>query len=63
LSGVKWDGHRLVGKAMVVGGEPFKIVLALNGSRPENVAISADGQLGVLTIKRPHNETVEWSLP
>ena len=63
LSGVNWDGHRLVGKAMVVGGEPFKIVVALNGSRPENVAVSADGQLGVLTIKRPHNETVEWSIP
>jgi hypothetical protein len=48
---------------MVVGGEPFKIVLALNGSRPENVAVSADGQLGVLTIKCPHNATVEWSIP
>ena len=63
LADVKWDGRRLTGKATVVAGEPFRIVVALNGFRPENVAVSADGQLGVLTINRPRNETVEWSIP
>jgi hypothetical protein len=63
LADVKWDGQRLTGKAKVVGGEPFEIVIAMNGFPSKNLPLSADGQLGVLTIIRPHNETVAWSIP
>ena len=62
LSDVKWTGHRLTGKAKVVANEPMKIVIALNGHRPEDLKNSDDGQLAVLTIERPKNETVEWSI-
>lgn len=63
LSDVVWNGNHLSGKAKVVGGEPFRIVIALNGARARNVAMSTDGQLGVMTLRRPHNETVEWTFP
>jgi hypothetical protein len=62
LVNVKWDGTRLTGKANVVAGEPFKIVIALNGFQTSHLAVSADGQLGVLTIERSLNEVVEWSV-
>lgn len=61
LADVKWDGRRLTGKARVVAGEPFKIVIALNGRQPKNLKPSADGQRVVLTIEQATNQTVEWS--
>jgi len=48
--------------AAVVADEPMKIVIALNGHRPEDLKDSGDGQLAVLTIERPKNETVEWRI-
>jgi hypothetical protein len=62
LADVKWIGHSLTGKALVVAGEPFKIVIALNGYRPENLPVTDDGQFAVLTLERPQNETVEWGV-
>jgi hypothetical protein len=64
LSDVKWEKNRLSGKAKVVAVEPLKIVIALNGRQPAdpNLKLSADGQIAVLTIDRPKNETTEWSL-
>ena len=62
LADVKWDGRRLTGKAKVIGGEPFRIVLALNGRTPENLKPYNNGQLATFDIERPHNETVEWSI-
>ncbi len=62
LDDMKWDGHRLTGKAKVVAGELFKIVIALNGHQPENLKISDDGQFAVLTIERPKNETLVWGI-
>jgi hypothetical protein len=65
LADVKWEGNRLSGKAKVVAGEPFQIVIATNGQRAadaRNVTISADGQLAVLTLERPGNETVQWEI-
>jgi hypothetical protein len=62
LTDVQWDGRRLSGKAKVVAGEPFKIVIALNGREPGNLQPSADGQLAVLTLRQATNQTVEWSV-
>lgn len=62
LADVKWDGHRLIGKAKVVAGEPFGIVIALNGRQPENLQPSEDGRLAVLTLEQATNQTVEWSV-
>jgi hypothetical protein len=62
LSDVKWSGRRLTGKAKVVAGEPLKIVIACNGRQPEELPVSDDGKLAVLTLNRPESETVEWSV-
>lgn len=65
LSDVKWEGKSLSGKAKVVAGEPMKIVIALNGQKPQaesGLTISNDGQLAVLTLQSPTNKTVEWHL-
>jgi len=62
LTDVHWDGRRLAGKAKVVAGEPFKIVIALNGREPGNLQPSADGQLAVLTLVQATNQTVEWNI-
>lgn len=62
LEDVRWDGRRLCGKAKVVGGEPFRITIARNGHRPVDLAPSADGNLMVLVLERPANETVAWSV-
>ena len=45
LADVKWDGagKTLGGVARVVGGEPFRIVLAGNGRKPMK-AVAAGGQ-------------------
>ena len=62
LADVKWDGRRLTGKAKVVAGEPFRIVIALNGRQPENLKPSEDGRLAVLTLQQATNQTVAWSV-
>jgi hypothetical protein len=62
LADVKWDGRRLTGRAKVVAGEPFRIVIALNGRQPENLKPSGDGRLAVLTLQQATNQTVEWSI-
>jgi hypothetical protein len=64
LADVKWQDNRLIGKAKVIGGEPFKIVIALNGRQPvdSNLKLSADGKLAILTLVRSANETVDWSI-
>jgi hypothetical protein len=62
LADVKWDGRRLTGKAKVVAGEPFKIVIALNGRQPENLQPTEDGQIAVYTIAQSANQTVEWKI-
>lgn len=62
LSDVKWTGHHLSGKARVVAGEPFKIVIALNGYRPENLPVSEDGQCAVLTLESPQNGIINWRI-
>ena len=60
LTYVKWDRHRLTGKARVVAGEPFRIVIALNGRQPGNLKPSEDGRLAVPTLQQVTNQTVEW---
>lgn len=60
LSDVKWSGHRLTGKAKVVAGEPFRIVIACNGFRPEDMPLTDDGQLAVLTLESRQNESIAW---
>ena len=72
LANVKWDGKKkqLSGVAKVVGGEPFRIVLAGNGSKPGKVSADgakagleanpADPNLNVLVLERPENGDVAW---
>jgi hypothetical protein len=62
LSDVKWSGNTLSGKAKLIGGEPFKIVIALNGYRAENLEAAPGNSVGVCTIERPQSGTVEWSV-
>jgi hypothetical protein len=62
LSDVKWSRGRLTGTAKVVGGDPLKIAIACNGYQPEELPVSDDGQLTVLTLNRTKNETVQWSI-
>ena len=73
LANVKWDGtkHSLSGVARVVGGEPFKIVVAGNGSIATKVTASgsraklnkhpADGLVQII-LERPDNGEVSWQL-
>jgi hypothetical protein len=73
LANVKWDsnGHVLSGVARVVGGEPFKIVVAGNGSNAKKVKAMggrarlnrqrADG-LAEIILERPDNGEVTWQL-
>jgi len=68
-----WDGRagELRGTARVIGGEPFKIVFALNGFTPADVRASGaeaairviDPQAGLaeLTLTRPENGETEWA--
>ena len=48
--------------------EEFGIIIALNGYRFLTTTVGSDatvvegGKLAVLTIARPRNETVEWSV-
>jgi hypothetical protein len=68
-----WDGRALElrGAAKVIGGEPFKIVIALNGFQPRDVradgAVAAirvfDSKAGLaeLVLTRPDNGDTEWT--
>jgi len=65
LSDVKWENNRLSGKAKVVANEPFKLTIALNGRTlvaAPDLTVSPDGKIAVLTLSRPANETIKWSI-
>ena len=73
LANVKWEGreHSLSGVARVIGGEPFKIVVAVNGSTAKKTMASggraklskhpADGLVQII-LERPDNGEVSWQL-
>lgn len=73
LADVKWDGEGkfLSGVAKVIGGEPFKIVVACNGQKIVKVTASeaqariekhaVEGLVQVL-LERPDNGEVSWKL-
>jgi hypothetical protein len=66
----RWDGKRreLSGASRVVGGETYKVVLALHGFRPKKgsaggrIEVWKGGQLATLSIDRPQNDTVNWTV-
>ncbi len=71
LAGVKWDAgaRQLTGTAKVIGGEPFKIVLADNGRKPVKVTATdatakiephAAAGLSLITLERTANGNAEW---
>jgi hypothetical protein len=73
LANVKWDGseHTLSGLAKVIGGEPFKIVIAGNGSNATRVKVSGGraklikqraGGLVEIILERPDNGEVSWKV-
>jgi hypothetical protein len=74
LADVKWDAatKTLSGVAKVIGGEPFRIVLAGNGHQPLRAAASgavarmephpAGGELTTLVLERKDNGTTNWSV-
>ena len=74
LKEVEWDGGNRVlsGVSKVVGGDPYRVSLALNGNFPiratcgdkeTSVRLSApQGEIVELILERPENETVEWSV-
>ena len=65
LANVEWNGNRLVGKAKVIAGEPFRISLALNGRQPFDTSspiVSSDGKLAVLTLESTHTRIIDWGV-
>jgi hypothetical protein len=77
LTNVKWDVNtkKLSGIAKVIGGDPFKLVVADNGKKPAGVTLSAaDTAAGVkaslqensglsnITFQSPENKEVSWSV-
>ena len=73
VSGIKWDASAkvLIGTSQVVGGETYKLVIAVNGYLPvfckaENakgeMIKNADSNLFVLAIDNPYNGAIEWSI-
>ncbi|MCE9518613.1 MAG: hypothetical protein K8R87_03470 [Verrucomicrobia bacterium] len=73
LGDVKWNGEtkRLSGTANVIGGEPFKIVVANNGQKPTSVSAEAatakfeavgSGDLTAIVLERPTTGTVTWQM-
>jgi hypothetical protein len=74
LAEVKWDAadRKLSGTAKVIGGEPFRIVLAGNGRKPirasANDALArmeshpAGGELTTLVMERKDNGETRWSV-
>jgi hypothetical protein len=73
LANVKWEGREqiLSGVARVIGGEPFKIVVAVNGSTPKKIMASggraklskhpSDGLVQII-LERADNGEVSWQL-
>jgi hypothetical protein len=73
LANVKWDGkgNTLSGVAKVIGGEPFKIVVASNGNSATRVKVTggraklnsrtADGLVEII-LERPDNGEVTWQV-
>jgi hypothetical protein len=74
LAEVKWDAksRKLSGVAQVIGGEPFRIALAGNGSKPLR-AVSSDAQVRLvdhpagdgfktLVLERKENGATRWSV-
>ena len=73
LADVKWDGKAkcLSGVAKVIGGEPFKIVVACNGHKAAKVSAQAaqariekhaEKGLVQVVLERPDNGDVAWKL-
>jgi hypothetical protein len=69
LKDVSWNGAELKGKALVAGGDPFKIILANHGYKPVGHSegsrlreLAGDDDLSELLIERPESGTVEWSV-
>ena len=74
LANVKWDAsHKQIsGVAKVVGGEPFRIVLAGNGSKAGKASAQrakasieahpGEGGLEVLVLESPENGDIAWSV-
>jgi hypothetical protein len=74
LSNVKWDaaGKKLSGVAKVIGGEPFRVVLAGNGRKALRAAASgalarveqhpAGGEFTTLVMERNDNGPTHWSV-
>ena len=74
LANVTWNAGKktLSGVAKVVGGEPFRIVVAGNGSQVRGVSAEAaraymemhpaDSSLTVLVLQRPENGGVSWQV-
>ena len=74
LSNVKWDaaGKKLSGVAKVIGGEPFRVVLAGNGRKALRAAGSgalarleqhpAGGEFTTLVMERKDNGATHWSV-
>lgn len=61
----EWNPEKreLSGISKVIGGEPYRVVIALNGYKPlssEGIEISEENGLAVLTICRPQNEAFLW---
>jgi hypothetical protein len=73
LEQVQWDAapRRLSGIAKVIGGEPFKLVVANNGLKPlqataqdgsARLAQAASPELSAIVLERPANGNVAWQI-
>jgi hypothetical protein len=73
LAEVKWDpsAKRLSGIAKVIGGEPFKLVVANNGLNPlkataqdgtAKLASASGSELSTVVLERPANGNVAWQI-
>ena len=73
LEQVHWDwaAQRLSGRAKVIGGEPFKLVVANNGLTPVKASAeqtsavlspAAWPELSVLVLERPTNSDTAWEI-
>jgi hypothetical protein len=69
-----WDGNSnvLTGKSKVIGGEEYKVVIALNGFKPLKCyarnakakiqVVDNDKDLAILTILCSDNTELEWNI-
>jgi hypothetical protein len=70
----EWDGDsaELSGRSKVIGGEPYRVVIALNGYNPKEAksgrakvsvrVIDEKAGLAELTLDRPENGDADWSI-